>query len=75
MSLWRSCEQSFLDNAIFLNVTTSEKKIGFLLIDIVKKLFNPQNDGHQGSNPGGLLLFIRNFQKTYKELAISSKKL
>ena len=29
-----------------LNVTTSEKKIGFLLIEIYRKLLNPQNDGH-----------------------------
>ena len=56
MSLWRSCEQSFLDNAIFLKVTIPEKKIGFLLIQIYRKLVNTQNYGHQGSILGALLL-------------------
>ena len=31
-----------------LFITTPEKKFGFLLIAVFKKLFNPQNDGHQG---------------------------
>ncbi len=30
----------------FLYVTTYEKKNGFLLIEVFRKLFNPQNDGH-----------------------------
>jgi hypothetical protein len=38
----------------FLNITTSEKKIGFLLIEIFRKLFNPQISDHQGSILGGL---------------------
>jgi hypothetical protein len=40
--------------ADFLNITTSEKKNGFLLIEIFRKLVNPQNYGHQGSILGGL---------------------
>ena len=39
--------------------TTSETETGFFLIEVFRKLFNPQNDGHQGLNLGGLLLFIR----------------
>jgi hypothetical protein len=42
---------------MFLNITTSEKKIGFLLIETFRKLINPQNYGHLEA--GGLLLFIR----------------
>ena len=30
----------------FLKVTTSEKKIGFLLIETFRKLFNTQSYGH-----------------------------
>jgi hypothetical protein len=30
----------------FSKLTTSEKKTGFLLIELFKKPFNPQNDGH-----------------------------
>jgi hypothetical protein len=30
----------------FPNITGYEKKNGFLLNDIFRKLFNPQNDGH-----------------------------
>jgi hypothetical protein len=40
---------------------TSETKIGFLLIDIFKKLFNPQDDGHLAT--GGHLLFISLFAR------------
>ncbi len=40
--------------AIFLNITTSEKKIGLLLIETFKKPINTQNYGHQGSILGGL---------------------
>jgi len=36
-----------------LYVTTSEKKNGFLLIEVFSKLFNPQNYGHQGMILGG----------------------
>jgi len=43
----------------FLKVTTYEKKNGFLLIEVFRKLFNTQNYGHQGSILGGLLWFIR----------------
>jgi hypothetical protein len=43
----------------FLNVTTSEKKNGFLLIETFRKLFNPQNDDHQSSILGGLFLYCR----------------
>jgi hypothetical protein len=42
-----------------LFVTTSEKENGFLLIETFRKLFHPQNYGHQGSILGGRLLFIR----------------
>jgi len=38
----------------FLFITTSEKKIGFLLIEVFSKLINPQIEGHQGSILGGL---------------------
>jgi hypothetical protein len=31
---------------LFLNVTTSEKKNGFLLIEVFRKIINTQNDGH-----------------------------
>ena len=31
-----------------------EKEIGFLLMEVFKKLFNVQNYGHQGSILGGL---------------------
>jgi hypothetical protein len=40
--------------SISSQVTTSEKKNGFLLIATFKKLFNTQNQGHQGSFLGGL---------------------
>jgi threonine/homoserine/homoserine lactone efflux protein len=40
----------------FLKVTTSETKNGFLLVETFRKLFNPQNYGHQGSFLGGLSL-------------------
>ena len=39
---------------LFLFVTTCEKKIGFFLIEVFRKLFNPQNDGHLMR--GGLFL-------------------
>ena len=32
----------------FLFVTTSKTKLAVLLIEVFSKLFNPQNDGHQG---------------------------
>ena len=38
----------------FLNVTTCETKTDFLLIEVFRKLFNPQNYGRQGSILGGL---------------------
>jgi hypothetical protein len=47
----------------FSQITTSETKNGFLLIEIFRKLFNTQNDGHQGSLLGGLLFFIRSCWK------------
>ena len=50
------CERS---QKAFLRCTTGEKKNGLLLIEVFSKLFNTQNDGHQGSILGGLLLFIR----------------
>jgi hypothetical protein len=37
-----------------LTFTTYEKKTGFLLIAVFRKLFNAQNYGHQGSILGGL---------------------
>jgi hypothetical protein len=40
---------------LLLNVTTSEKKNGFLLIET----FSRQNYGHQGSILGGHFLFVR----------------
>jgi hypothetical protein len=38
----------------FLFMTTSEKKIGLLLIETFRKLFNAQNYGHQDLFLGGL---------------------
>jgi hypothetical protein len=43
----------------FLFVSTYEKKNGFLLIGVFRKLFNTQKYGHQDSILGSLLLFIR----------------
>ena len=43
----------------FLFVTTSEKKIGFLLIEIFRKLVNTKNYGHQGSILGGHFSYVR----------------
>ena len=37
--------------------TTSEMKTGFLLIEVFRKLINPQNYGHQGSILGGHFYF------------------
>jgi len=37
-----------------LKITTSEKINGFLLIEVFRKLFNPQNNGHLKA--GGLFL-------------------
>jgi hypothetical protein len=48
-----------LSGGAFLNVTTYKRKNGFLLIEIFRKLFNPQNYGHQGSLLGGLFLYVR----------------
>ena len=31
---------------LLLNVTTYERKNGFLLIEVFRNRFNPQNDGH-----------------------------
>ena len=42
-----------------LFITTSKKKTGFLLIETFRKLFNPQNDGHQGLVPWWPFLYIR----------------
>jgi hypothetical protein len=39
--------------------TTSEKKNGFLLIEIYRKLFNPQINGHQGLFLGGRFLICQ----------------
>jgi hypothetical protein len=38
------------------NITTYEMKNGFLLIEVLSKLFNLQNYGHQGYCLGGLFL-------------------
>ena len=43
----------------FLFVTTCETKNGLLLIEVFSKLFNPQNDEHQGSILGShFILFL-----------------
>jgi hypothetical protein len=42
-----------------LDVATSEKKTGFLLIAVFSKPFNPNNDGSPEAILGGYLLFIR----------------
>lgn len=52
---WHGTEISvFLMAIAFLNVTTSEKKNGYLLIEAFGKLFNTQTNGHLGSILGGL---------------------
>jgi len=38
-------------------MTTSKKKIGFLLMEVFSKLFNTQNYGHQDLFLGGLFLY------------------
>jgi len=43
----------------FLYVTTSEKKNGFLLIEVYRKFFNPHNYGHQDLFLCGLFLYVR----------------
>ena len=35
------------------------RKTAYLLIEVFRKLFNPQNDGHQGSILDGLFLYVR----------------
>ncbi len=45
------------DRGLFLYVTNSKTKTGFLLIEVFRKLFNTQNYGHQGSILGGLLIW------------------
>jgi hypothetical protein len=39
--------------ALLSKVTTYEKKNGFLLIEVFRKLVNPKNYGHQGLILGG----------------------
>jgi hypothetical protein len=39
-----------------LETTTSEKKNGFLVIEVFRKLVNPKNYGHQGTILGGHFL-------------------
>jgi hypothetical protein len=48
----------------FSKNTTSEKKFGFLLIEVFRKLFNPQSYGHQGSILGGLSYLSGNLRIT-----------
>jgi hypothetical protein len=40
-------------------MTTYEKKNGFFLIEVFRKLFNTQNYGHQGSILGGHFLYVK----------------
>jgi hypothetical protein len=51
---------------LFLFITTSEKKTGFLLIEVFRKLINPQNDGHLDLFLGGLFLYVRLSSKHIK---------
>ena len=39
---------------IRFEISTSETKTGLLLIEVFRKLINPQNNGHQGPILGGL---------------------
>ncbi len=52
----------------FLNITTYEKKTGFLLIEVFRKLFNTQNYGHQGTILGGLSYVVELNERIYEEL-------
>jgi hypothetical protein len=56
-----------------LNVTTYEKKNGFLLIEIFKTLFNPQNYAHQSSILGGLF-YLRQLVKKSPTLRRGGKE-
>ena len=49
-----SINQKEANPSPFLQVTTYEKKNGFLLIEVFRRLFNSQKYGHQGSILGGL---------------------
>jgi hypothetical protein len=44
--------------------TTSEKKTGFLLIEVFSKLINAKNYGYQGSSPGGRFLVSQYFAES-----------
>lgn len=48
-----------------LKVTTYESKIGFLLIEVFRRAFNPRIDGHLEA--GGLFLFVWCFTKQMKQ--------
>jgi hypothetical protein len=51
----------------FLKVTTCERKNGFLLIGIFRKLFYAQNYGHQGSLLCGLSYVAELNERKYEE--------
>ena len=51
----------YADHGLFLYVTAGETKNGFLLIEVFRNLFNPQNDIHQGSILGGHFLIYQSF--------------
>jgi hypothetical protein len=55
----------------FLQITTSEKKNVFLLIETYRKLFNAKSYGHLGSILGGHFLFVR-VRKNFVFLPISN---
>jgi hypothetical protein len=60
----------------FLESTTSETKNGFLLIEVFRKLFNPQNNGHQGSILGGHFLYCRGCRDfVFKPNSFSTNKI
>ena len=49
------------DGEIVSGTTTSEKKNGFLLIEVSRKLINTKNYGHQGSILGGRFTGMQGF--------------
>ena len=44
-------------------ITTGEEKLGLLLIEVFRKLINPQIDGHLDHLQGAIFLFIRALDK------------
>jgi hypothetical protein len=52
----------------FLKITTCEKKIGFLLIEIFRKFFNPQNYGYLDQHRVAIFFSVSGQQKSPTEI-------